>query len=356
MKKIAIIGAGPAGLSSSIHLAQSKKNFCIHIFEKDVIGENIICAEGFFDFFNKINIDLPEKMKAKKIILSYTEKIEINLPIHSNFLTFSRRLWQKKLAQMANSMGVQILEKTKIRKSDIIKMDSEYDYILDCSGFYGITHTFFPKKDVTLYRKGLVPAVQYQVEGDFSHLGEALYAKVFDNPPGYFWLFPKKEQNKINKANMGLGILVKDNNIGNLKNRLDNILNTEFPDYKIIKYSASPIPTKRLKNYRQNKIILLGDALGLCSPLHGGGIDSAYLSGYYVAQSILNNDFSYYENFLKEIDKRFIKERFILKLWKHFGSQWILKRLKNKGLFSDDLKLHPFSGNWLNKAIFKLFF
>lgn len=358
MKKIAIIGGGPAGLSSAIHLAKSKEDFIIHLFEKGEIGENIICAEGFFDFFNQIDIELPEKMRIKKFILSYKEKIEVNLPSQSNFLTFSRKIWQKDLAQLAISLGVQIFEKTKIKKTDISKFSSDYDYILDCSGFYGLTHSFFPKKEVSKYRNGLVPAVQYQIEGDFTKFNETLYAKVFDNPPGYLWIFPKKEKNQVIKANVGLGILVKDNQKRNLKNFLEKIIEQELSDfkYKLMRYSASPIPTKRLKNFKQENILLLGDALGLCSPLHGGGIDSAYLSGYYVAKSIINKDFSHYEKFLKEIDKRFFKERFILKLWKTFGSEWVLKRLSNKGLFAKDLKIHPFTGKWLSKAIFRMFF
>lgn len=356
MKKIAIIGAGPAGLSSAIHLAKSKQNFIIHLFEKGEIGENIICAEGFFDFFDEIDVELPEKMRIKKIILSHKEKIEVHLPSQSNFLTFSRRIWQKSLTQYATSLGVQIFEKTEIKKSDISKMLSDYNYILDCSGFYGLSHTFFPKKEVSRYRKGLVPAIQYQIEGDFTNFNETIYAKVFDNPPGYFWIFPRKEKNQVIKANVGLGILVKDNQKRNLKDFLEKIIKEELPNYKIIRYSASPIPTKRLKTFKQENIILLGDALGLCSPLHGGGIDSAYLSGYYVAKSIINKDFSHYKKFLKEVDKRFFKERFILKLWKTFGSEWVLKRLSNKGLFAKDLKIHPFTGKWLSKAIWRMFF
>lgn len=355
-KKIAIIGAGPAGLSSAINLAESDKSFEIHLFEKDRVGDNIICAEGFFDFFNTINLELPEKMKVSKIILSHNSKTEITLPRNSNIFTFDRKIWQKNLAEKALSSGVKIFENTKIKKEELKKLCKEYNYVLDCSGFYGVSHYLFPERDIKRYRKGLVPAIQYELQGDFSLFNEKIYTKIFDNPPGYFWLFPKIVDGKVLKANAGLGILLKKRENVKIKDKLEKIINDELSHYKKIRYSASPIPTKRLKTYRKNNIILLGDALGLCSPLHGGGIDSAYLSGYYVAKSIMNDDFTHYESFLYALDRRFLKERFILKLWDICGSEWLIKRLRNKGLFSEDIKLHPFTGKWLSKAILKLFF
>ncbi len=356
MKKIAIIGAGPAGLSASIHLASLNKNHEIHLFERGKIGDNIICAEGFFDFFGTLNIELPEKMRVKKIILLAEKEIVVNLPQNSNILTFDRTKWQKNLAKEATTLGVKIFENTKIEKNEIKKLSSKYDYLLDCSGFYGVTHHLFPKREVSEYRKNLIPALQYKLEGDFSKYEGTFYVKVFDKPPGYFWLFPRKENNEIKRANAGLGLLIKRRNSINLRDLLNKMVENKFCDYNIEGYSSSPIPTKRMKTFMNKNIILLGDALGLCSPLHGGGIDSAYLSGYYVAHSIVNNDFSYYNTFLKKLDNRFYKERLILRLWKLFGSLWLLKRLENKGLFSEKLGYPPFSGKWLNKAIIKIFF
>ncbi|MCX7990731.1 MAG: NAD(P)/FAD-dependent oxidoreductase [Proteobacteria bacterium] len=356
MKKIAIIGGGPAGLSSAIHLIKFDKNFLIHLFEKCRIGENIVCAEGFFDFFGNIHVELPEKMKVKKIIISSGKKTEINLPKNSNIFTFSRKRWQKDLGDYARSLGVKIFENTKIEKGEIKKLSSQYDYVLDCSGFSGVSHFVFPEKEVSKYRKSLVPAVQFRLKGDFSSFYEALYANVFDNPPGYFWIFPICEGKKPVYANAGLGILLKDKSKRNLKELLKEMLKEEISHYEIINYSASPIPTRRLKTFKVNNIILLGDSLGLCSPLHGGGIDSAYLSGYYVSKSIIANDFSIYRNFLKELDKRFFKERLFLKLWNFFGSRWVLERLRNKGLFSENVPHEPFSGRWLSNAIIRLFF
>ncbi|PKM83498.1 MAG: NAD(P)/FAD-dependent oxidoreductase, partial [Firmicutes bacterium HGW-Firmicutes-13] len=47
MEKIAVIGGGPAGLSAAIEAVSS--GFAVTLFEKKKIGENINCAEGFFD-------------------------------------------------------------------------------------------------------------------------------------------------------------------------------------------------------------------------------------------------------------------------------------------------------------------
>jgi digeranylgeranylglycerophospholipid reductase len=350
--KIAIIGAGPAGLSAAIEL--SKKKYEVFVYEQGLIGENIICAEGFFDYFGKINVELPDKIPIKKLIVQDKDTYEISLPTKGRFYTFDRRKWQKNLADVASSFGSKIIENTKVKKDELKTISKDFDYLIDATGVKGLTHFYFPDNEVKNYRKYLMPSIQYKLKGDFSNFYEKIKVILFNNPPGYFWIFPKKEGSLINYANVGLGLLLKNANFPNLKNLLDELVTKEGFLIDGIKTMSSPIPTKRLKTFKTENIILSGDSLGLCSPLHGGGIDTAYLSGYFIAKSIIENDFSIYSNFLKTVDRRFFIERIFLFLWDKFGSGKILSRLKNKGLFCDHKNNIPLTRNWFLKALLRL--
>lgn len=350
--KIAIVGAGPAGLSSAIELSKEKHE--VTVFEQGLIGENIVCAEGFFDYSGKIDVELPDKIQIKKLIVQDKETYEIPLPTKGRFFTFDRKKWQMNLADKAITLGAKITEKTKIKKEDLKSLTKEFDYLIDATGIKGISHFLFPHEEVKIYRKYLMPSIQYKVWGDFSKFYDSIKVILTNNPPGYFWIFPKKTGNFINCANVGLGLLAKTSSMPNLKKLLKEMVINENIETKDIKMMASPIPTKRLRSYRNKNIILSGDALGLCSPLHGGGIDSAYLSGYYIARSIIENDFSIYESFLKSTDIRFFIERIFLKLWEKFSSHKILSRLKNKGLFAEQPDNIPLTKNWYLKALIRL--
>ncbi len=351
MLKIAIIGAGPAGLSAAVYLSQSQKNHIIHIYEKHKVGENIICGEGLF---RNLNYELPDIMKVKRLIIMDQETIEINLPQNSSFVTFNRSEWQICLAEKAVKHGVKIFENFMISREHLPDLQKNYDYLLDGSGYYGVSHNLFPVSELKNYRKNLVPAFQLNLAGDFSCFEGVLIAKVFNEPPGYFWFFPRKKDNKICLANAGIGRLRKKKKMaGNIKEKLYKTVSEIVSHYNILTCKAAPIPTKRFKTFMSKNVILLGDALGLCSPLHGGGIDTAFFSGFYAAQSILKNNFKIYQDYLKNLDRRFFMERFILKLWDLFGSKAVLNRLKNKGLFSDS-KEAPFSEKWLKKALIRM--
>lgn len=350
--RVAVIGAGPAGLSSAIVLSKAKHE--VIVFEQGLVGENIVCAEGFFDYFGKIDVELPEKHQIKKLIVEDKETYEIPLPSKGRFYTFDRKKWQNNLADEANFFGAKIKENAKINKDDLQTLMRDFDYIIDATGVKAISHLFFPKNEVKIYRKYLMPSIQYKLTGDFSKFYNSIKVILINNPPGYFWIFPKKDRDIINFANVGLGLLAKTSTMPNLKKLLLDTIKKENIKINEQKTMACPIPTKRIKKYRYKNVILSGDALGLCSPLHGGGIDSAYLSGYYIARSINQNNFSIYEGFLRGVDKRFLIERIFLTLWEKFGSDKILSRLKNKGLFANRPDNIPLTKRWYLKALVRL--
>lgn len=351
--KVAIIGAGPAGLSSAIELSSSGVE--VSLFEQGKVGENIICAEGFFDYFGKIHINLPEALIIKRLIVKSNETYDIPLPSTGRFYTFDRVKWQKNLAEKALELGTKIYENTKIEKKDLNILSKDFDYVIDSTGVKAISHFLFPINEVKKYKKNLMPTIQIKVTGNFENFDNTIKVILYDSPPGYFWIFPKKNNCQINRANIGLGFLTKSSKYPNLKSLLINTLRNEGILFEqSYRTMSSPIPTKRMKTYRIKNIILSGDSLGLCSPLHGGGIDTAYLSGVYISRSIMSNNFKIYENFLKNLDRRFFIERIFLNLWDKFGSQRILSRLKNKGLFKNTPDNIPLTGRWFIKALIRL--
>ncbi len=67
-----------------------------------------------------------------------------------------------------------------------------------------------------------------------------------------------------------------------------------------------------------DNILLAGDAAGLVSPLHGGGIDTACISGKIAVQYIINNVVAYsYEDMIDAIIGQKLKsDKMLFELWR----------------------------------------
>jgi digeranylgeranylglycerophospholipid reductase len=124
----------------------------------------------------------------------------------------------------------------------------------------------------------------YLIEGDFSYLGEnTLKAGYERHYTGYYYIFPKGQ----NIANVGIGRFHanKKGRSPHLRSEFDRVLRKEgLHRYVIHKKISSFFPSRSVKRLLWENIILIGDAAALCSPLHGGGIDMACISGRIAAE------------------------------------------------------------------------
>jgi digeranylgeranylglycerophospholipid reductase len=149
---------------------------------------------------------------------------------------------------------------------------------------------------------------------------------------GYYYIFPKGPD----IANVGVGRLndAKKNRGVRLKRELDRLLSQHgLCDYRILTQFSSFTPSISINKLVWGNVLLVGDAAALCSPLHGGGMDMACLSGRMAAELIASNRADRYpERLWQVVKKKFTMEWRIGRLWQLVGYPGIACILKNPEL------------------------
>ncbi|MBN1381875.1 MAG: NAD(P)/FAD-dependent oxidoreductase [Deltaproteobacteria bacterium] len=279
--KLAIIGAGPGGLYAA--LAAVKQNISVDLYEKKQVGEGICCGECLFDSLG-IMPQLGEGLlhPVREVILKGRDHYGINMSRRRKLWMLDRKTWQQGLAKQAVAQGICLFEQTEITPDRLLAMQKDYDWIIDGSGAPSITSRAYHFSRE--YFRDYMAAYQVVLKGDFSALWPRIKVGFISDLPaelqaGYYWIFPKDERH----ANTGVVCTVheiQDKERLQLKKRLANVLIDEkLTGAEIIESGGGMASVRILPRLVFDNIILIGDAAGLTSPLHGGGIDMACFSG-----------------------------------------------------------------------------
>lgn len=310
--KIAIIGAGPGGLYAA--LAAARENIRVDLFEKRKVGEGIVCGECIFDSLGIMTRPGRGLLHpVDEIVLKGRGHYTSPLSRYRQLWMLDRRIWQQELARLAKSRGVVIHENAKITQERLRQMQKEYDWIADASGAPSVTSGFYQFSDE--YFKEYLLAYQLVLAGDFSALTPRIKVAFFSNlpselQPAYSWIFPKD----AGRANAGVICTVRgtlNRERLDLKKLLTDVLFAEGLGAAAVLEKGSGIAACRLlPRLVYNNVILVGDAAGLTSPLHGGGIDMACLSGVLAVQAVIGGQegITAYEKKLK----RYMREKLAL--------------------------------------------
>ncbi len=310
--KILIIGGGPAGLTAAIE--GNKKGLDVTLCEKNEIGKNINCAEGYFDLLNTNGPPSSGvKYKVNQLIVKTDKAYYINTE-NFNIWMIDRKTWQKDLANKALQQGIKIKEYHKISIKKLKELQNNYDYILDGSGVPSVTSLYYDFKNN--YLPGALITAQYTIKDNFCDLKNTFIVYLFKNFPGYAWIFPKSKL----IANIGMGIFNNKNqkNISGSKLffHLNQFINDNKIEGKIINKNAGICPSIILKPLRYKNIFLIGDAAGLTSPLHGGGLDLALISAKTAIKCIIENKPGQYRQLLNNtIASKINLEKCMKNLW-----------------------------------------
>ncbi len=337
MPKIGIIGGGPAGLVAAIDCAVLGNE--VTLFEKHRIGEKIRCAEGFFDSMRLLGKPSQGVLcKINALNISIKEEYTIDCS-QLNLWMIDRKTWQRDLMQQAIDQGVQVLETHPIYPSELNKLKKDFDWIIDCSGTPSVTSMYYGFRSA--YQDYWAYAYQLTIKSDFLHLFGSLKAGVKPNFLGYFWVFPKSRE----IANIGLGIFPQNRKYpGNLQTHIKEALNDiledlHLKDASIIQQTGGVIPTYPLDELKYDNILLAGDSAGFSSPLHGGGIDMAVISGKKAAETIKNGTADFYTQKIKSLLLPKIQlEQKLIKIWEILGYDnldRLMKLILKRESFSD---------------------
>ncbi len=286
--KIAIIGAGPGGLYAA--LAAAGRNIRVDLFEKRKVGEGIVCGECIFDSLRIMPRPGRGLLRpVEEVILQGRESYSFPLSHYRPLWMLDRKTWQQDLAGQAGDRGIVIHENKGVTRARLSGMQKEYDWILDASGAPSLTSRLYGFSG-DYFREYLL-AHQVVLAGDFSALMPRIRFGFFSQlsaefQPAYFWVFPKD----ASRANVGVVCTVRgtlNRNSLHLKELLKDVLRTEGLAGAAVLEKGSGIATgSMLPRLVYDNILLVGDAAGLTSPLHGGGIDMACLSGVLAVEAI----------------------------------------------------------------------
>ena len=278
--KLAVIGAGPGGLYAA--LAAARQGHRVDLLERGRVGEGIICGECIFDSLGLLTPpDAGLLHPVEDIVLQARGTYRLSAGRYRKLWMMDRETWQQDLARQAVAMGVTLSERRKVTPGYLKDMQNAYDWIIDASGAPSVTSRLYGfSRD---YLPGALIACQAVLSGNFSGLAPAIKAAFLpdlpkETMPGYYWVFPKDHT----RANVGVACTAGDDGrmTVDLKGLLTEVLDREgLRGSPVAKKGGGLIPVRILPRLTYDNILLVGDAAGLASPLHGGGIDMACLSG-----------------------------------------------------------------------------
>tara|TARA_Y100001970_G_C14184277_1_gene831601 strand:+ start:63 stop:662 length:600 start_codon:yes stop_codon:yes gene_type:complete len=132
-------------------------------------------------------------------------------------------------------------------------------------------------------------------------------------PGGYLWIFPKGN----NSANIGIGISGKHSKNNSAKVLLDNFMEREYPNVKILNTTCGGVPCGRpMRNPVLDGLMLIGDAAHQINPMTGGGILSGmtagWIAGQVAAEAIIKSDYS-----------MCMLNNYSNRMWKEFGKNYL---------------------------------
>ena len=362
--EVVVVGAGPAGSTTSKFLAE--KGVKTLLIDKEKFPRDKPCAGAV----PMRIITRYKHIEEKDLIESYAygtylhlpsvkDKIEIKMkePIHGMVL---RKKFDYGLVNHAIDYGTKFLDGKNVidikSSDDKIKVaindgsTIESDLVI---GADGIWSTVAKKTGLGLNCKNFgicifqeIPLNNKIIDRYFTKERYAHIHIGFEDLNGYGWLFPKK-----NHLNIGIVELVIQKDKSSPKKNLKEIFksyimnlkgNKIIPsDLKFNKIRSAPLPSCHFEKTYSSRIILCGEAGGLIN-VGGGGIEYAMSSGKIAANTAINalEENNTTENYLTKYEKCWQKEfgkdiRLFSRIQKNFGEkseQFIKLAYKDKYL------------------------
>lgn len=344
MKKVVIVGAGPAGLSCAIHLYHlginditiiNKNNHKIHKACSGFLTEKTYCA------LKEIDIDAVKDLdyeKANHAITYYNYKKVFEVNKKDIYIYFSKSTARENLDNYMYHIikdKVNIIENSKIDdisfSDNTIIVDQKkihYDYLIFADGFMGISSKYNKKQEEEMF------GIEIKVKNEKPL---PIQAQVYFNVTndGYAWKFQREDFSTIGLTDR------YDKKIDYLALLKEFAKNLGYDiDVKDIKGAFLSSRTRDLI-YNKNTFFI-GEAAGLTDSITSEGIYYALYSAKQAAIAVQNDNYKLYlKNMKKDVNhlklsslysKIFYNKKIQKKLWcnrssdKNSFGEYILKK------------------------------
>lgn len=290
MKKVAVLGGGPAGAHAAEKLARAGLDTVL-IDEK--LAWEKPCGGGItYKAYEKYPYLFDNNTQKKIVTESYIGahksgcvKMDLNQPI----LIFSRKELNQMLLDRAESAGAQI---EKERVTGIVEHEKgwhlntrsgtiEADYVVVATGARN------PLKDVGTQwtAEDTMVALGYYIPTNQEHID----IQFLDRLEGYIWIFPRA-------GHLSAGICGRGETAQQLRVRLERYLDEKGINWRQGQLYAHMLPSLARKHWRNNRVagrrwMAVGDAAGLVDPITGEGIYYALRSADLASQIVTGAGF-----------------------------------------------------------------
>ena len=329
MKRIAVLGGGPAGAFAAERLARAGLD--TRVFDEKLAWEKP-CGGGltykaYRDYPFLINNDTPKRI-INDTFLAAPKAGAVKMALSRPLVIYSRLDLNRMLLDRAEQAGAQ-LEKTRVLEVErtgkgwLLKTRQgslETDFCIVATGARNPLRnvgTEWTAAD-TMYALGYyVPSQQDHIDIQF-----------LSNLEGYIWVFPRC-------GHLSVGICGKGEPAHALRARLERYMEEKGIAYKGATFYGHMLPSLETSGWKKNRVagdgwLAVGDAAGLVDPITGEGLYYAMRSGDLASQVALNESHSIAEK--AHAYRNLLRNEFIADL--EFGASIARRVFVGRFLFS----------------------
>lgn len=288
MRKIAVLGGGPAGAFAAERLAAAGLDTVLLdeklAWEKPCGGGITFKAYHQYPFLKD---NESPKMIVRESRIAAPGAGSASLAMTRPILVYSRYELNRMLLERAERAGAAI-EKTRVtgieRRCGRWRVDTrqgalDADYCVVATGARNPIReagTQFTASDTMVALGYYVSSAQPYIDIQF-----------LENLEGYIWVFPRC-------GHLSVGICGKGEPAQALRARLDRYMAEQDIDSRGAQFYAHMLPALSARSWRDNRLsgdgwLAVGDAAGLVDPVTGEGLYYAMRSGDLASQIILND-------------------------------------------------------------------
>jgi geranylgeranyl reductase family protein len=287
MKRVAVLGGGPAGAFAAERLARAGLDTVIFdeklAWEKPCGGGLTYKAWSEYPFL--MENDTPKKLITQTNIAA-PKAGSASLRLPQPLLVYSRFDLNRMLLERAENAGAQI-EKTRVLGLD--RQNGGWQIRTKTGGVPAdfcviATGARNPLRDTgTEWSAGdTATALGYYVPGE----QEQIDIQFLPGLDGYIWVFPRC-------GHLSVGICGKSQPAQVMRARLEQYMREHSLSYRGAAFFGHVLPSLTRHSWQRNRVagdrwMAVGDAAGLVDPITGEGLYYAMRSGDLASRSILN--------------------------------------------------------------------
>ncbi len=286
MKRVAVLGGGPAGAFAAEQLASA--GLSVQLFDEKLAWEKP-CGGGLtykaYSQYPFLLENSTPKRFVRETVLGAPRAGEVSLQLDEPLLIYSRFDLNRMLLERADRAGAQI---EKARITEISRSGSGWnlrtksgtaraDFCVVATGARN------PLRDVgtQLKPEDAMSALGYYIPGEQTRIDIQFLPRL----EGYIWVFPRC-------GHLSVGICGKGEPASALRKRLEEYMTERGIAWKGEPFYSHLLPSLETASWKNNRVagdgwMAVGDAAGLVDPITGEGLYYAIRSADLASQVLL---------------------------------------------------------------------